>query len=192
MVIQLFSFKYSMHSPHPTSLPPDASFHNNRSQHRKHHREINICQLRFLSLYNSIIMKIVFWCKLINWFPVKREGAAAIESLHDQKPLRLQVSWFTTRKTKENLRRELSYSKNSNYTNRNVLKIFKILKSYILIFKIFKIHQILKSLKGMVELAHLMYGWGGPCLHFWFKSSNFLGARLIRVRNSYKKNQIEL
>ena len=29
-------------------------------------------------------------------------------------------------------------------------------------------------------------GWGA-CLHFWFKSSNFLGARLIRVRNSYDK-----
>ena len=36
--------------------------------------------------------------------------------------------------------------------------------------------------KGMVELAHLM--WEGACLHFWFKSSNFLGARLIRDRNS--------
>ena len=37
--------------------------------------------------------------------------------------------------------------------------------------------------KGMVELAHLM-GGGGPCLHFWFKSSNFLGAGLISDRNS--------
>ena len=28
---------------------------------------------------------------------------------------------------------------------------------------------------------------GGACLHLWFKSYNFLGARLIRVRNSYNK-----
>ena len=25
---------------------------------------------------------------------------------------------------------------------------------------------------------------GGACLHFWFKSSNFLATRLISVRNS--------
>ena len=28
---------------------------------------------------------------------------------------------------------------------------------------------------------------GGACLQFWFKSSNFLDACLIRVRNSYNK-----
>ena len=28
-------------------------------------------------------------------------------------------------------------------------------------------------------------GWA--CLHFWFKSSNFLAARLISDRNSYNK-----
>ena len=39
------------------------------------------------------------------------------------------------------------------------------------------------GVKGMVELAHLMWG-GGAGLHFWFKSSNFLGARLISDRNS--------
>ena len=50
----------------------------------------------------------------------------------------------------------------------------------------FKRHFCNFNVKGMVELADLMKG-GGPCLHFWFKSSNFLGARLIRVRNSYNK-----
>ena len=35
--------------------------------------------------------------------------------------------------------------------------------------------------KGMLELAHMMWG-GGARLHFWFKSSNFLGARLIRFQ----------
>ena len=36
--------------------------------------------------------------------------------------------------------------------------------------------------QGMVELAHLI--WGGACLHYWFESSIFLAARLIRVLNS--------
>jgi len=33
-------------------------------------------------------------------------------------------------------------------------------------------------------------GGRGACLLFWFKSSNFLDARLIRVRNTY--NNIKL
>ena len=37
--------------------------------------------------------------------------------------------------------------------------------------------------KGMAEISYLMKG-GGACLHFWFKSSNFLAAHLISVRVS--------
>ncbi|XP_023330548.1 uncharacterized protein LOC111702954 isoform X3 [Eurytemora carolleeae] len=52
-------------------------------------------------------------------FLSKREGAAAIESLHDQKPLRLQVSWFTTKKTKENWRRKTELEQDFDSTTRN-------------------------------------------------------------------------
>ena len=40
------------------------------------------------------------------------------------------------------------------------------------------------GVEGMFEVG------GGDCLHFWFKSSNSLAARLISDRNS--KNKIKL
>jgi len=45
--------------------------------------------------------------------------------------------------------------------------------------------------KGMVEMAYLIWE-GGACLLFWFKSFNFLAARLIRDQNSWNKIKLNL
>ena len=45
--------------------------------------------------------------------------------------------------------------------------------------------RIIKNYKGDGGVG--TFDVEGACLHFWFKSSNFLDARLIRVQNSYNK-----
>ena len=45
-------------------------------------------------------------------------------------------------------------------------------------------HQNMVVSKGDGGVGTFDVGGEGPCLHFWFKPSNFLGARLISDRNS--------
>ena len=67
----------------------------------------------------------------------------------------------------------------NNFTAHNKLKFFNNSKLFGKCNKTFS--------KGDGGVGTFDVRGGGPCPHFWFKSSNLLDARLNRVRNSYNK-----